>query len=180
MKKIIQIVLVIQIFLSTTTVLADGLIYTELSTLAKNSAAIIEGTVIKVEVLWDKEHRFIYTYTTISVTKSYKKNHREIILKEIGGALDGFETIVQHKVMYNVDEKVLVFLQKEGAFFRTYGGPQGKFTFEKLNGVVQLRRNLDIDKLIFLRKDAKREEVKNLFKYSDLDTLITNHVGGSK
>lgn len=56
-----------------------------------NSAAIVLGHVVKKQSKWDDQHRFILTYTTFQIEKSYKglPGQSEITVVTPGGEVDG-------------------------------------------------------------------------------------------
>lgn len=148
------------LILSASSFLLADVLYVKMNDLAKFAFDIIEGKVIKVEQKWDKEHKFIYTYTTIRVEKSIKNKitAKEITLKEIGGQLDGFTTSAPCQPEYEEGESVLVFLQKDGEYYRTYGLNQGKFKIDTIKGEKILSRNINPDELTILDKSIKRME----------------------
>jgi hypothetical protein len=144
-------------------------IYTSVGKIAKNSSDIIEGRVVNVEQKWDGNHKFIFTYTTIKI-KNIKKGaikSKEIIVKEIGGKLDGFTTYADCQPNYSINEDVMVFLQRNGDFYQTYGLNQGKFNIINNNGKKMLKRDIDINKLTILEKNVSRETIKSSFDYND-------------
>ncbi len=104
--------------------------------LAKYSYDIVEGEVIKVEQKWDDEHRMIYTYATVQVDLSYKNNieQKEIIIKHMGGHLEGFTTWAPGQPEYKLDEDVIIFLKKDGDYYNTVGWDRGKFNIRTIKG----------------------------------------------
>jgi hypothetical protein len=56
-----------------------------------NSAAIVLGHVVKRESRWDDQHRWILTYTTFEIEKSYKglPGERQVTVVTPGGEVDG-------------------------------------------------------------------------------------------
>lgn len=121
------------------------LIYVDINMLSENAYDIVEGEVINKEQKWDKERRYIYTYTTIKVEKSLKgiTKSGEITLKEIGGKLDGFTTSAEGQTNYYSGEEVLVFIQKNEEHYRTFGLCLGKFNIFTENNIKYEERDIE-------------------------------------
>lgn len=148
--------------------------YVSIDDLAKFAFDIIEGKVLKVEQKWDSDHKFIYTYTTIRVEKTFKKKiaAKEITLKEIGDQLDGYTTNAPCQPEYYTDEKVLIFLQKNENLYYTYGLNQGKFNTQIINGEKNLTRKVNINELTILNNNIKRDDIQNSLKYEEIISII--------
>lgn len=165
------------ILLLSSLLLADVL-YVNINDLAKTAYDVVEGKVIKVEKKWDTDHKFIYTYITVAINNAYKNKviAKEIIIKEIGGQLDGYTTVAPCQPEYIKDANVLIFLQKDENYYRTYGLNQGKFNIETRNGEKTLTRNINVNKLVILDKNIEKEDIKSNFKYTDIVTIISNNI----
>ena len=101
------------------------ILYLDLNTLIKYSYEIVEGKVTKVETRWDDEHRLIYTFTTVKISKAYKDRikEKEITLKEIGGTVGDYSTYALYQPEFEENENILIFLKKdEMNYYRTLPG----------------------------------------------------------
>ncbi len=110
----------------------DDIGYANIYALALFSYDVLEGIVKSTGPEWDENHRFIETVTLLDVTRSYKGEVMldEIIMRHVGGILDGYRTDVFYSPLpeFQIDERVLVFIQEsENGEYRTYGRQQGKF-----------------------------------------------------
>lgn len=159
-------------------VLAD-VFYINTDDLAKHAHDIVEGKVIKIEQMWDQDHRLIYTYITVHIDKSWKNRVKTqaIVIIEAGGQLDGYVTFSPARAVYRKNEEVMVFLQKDANYYRTYGLNQGKFNVEIRNGKKILTRNINVDELVILGQRIKRKDIKHSFEYIDIEAIITNNLG---
>jgi hypothetical protein len=110
--------------------------YVNIYSLVHYSYDIIEGIVEKVEPRWDSDHKFIYTYKTITIEKTIKTkiNLTQLIICDIGGELDGYKTWDAHDQVpiYNEGEDILCFIQYRitqsgDTTYSTYGRCQGIF-----------------------------------------------------
>lgn len=157
---------------------AGDIFYVPIPVMAKHAFDIIEGEVTKVEQKWDKDHRLIHTYTTVQIDKLWKNKikTKRIVIKEVGGQLDGYVTLAPVRPVYRKNEKVMIFLRKDTNYYRTLGLNQGKFNVEIINGKKILTRNINVDELTILDQGIKREDIKRSFKYTDIITIITDYL----
>lgn len=147
----------------------DNIIET-VESLVKNSHDIVEGKVAKVEQKWDEDYRMIYTYTTVQINLKYKNNieQNEIIVKHMGGNLDGFTTWAPGQPEYKLDENVLSFLKKDGNYYNTVGWDRGKFNIGTIKGEKILLRYITPGTDIMTTE--KREE--NIYNYSEFIKVL--------
>lgn len=70
--------------LSMASILCADDLFIEPENLVKYSYDIVEGKVQSVQQAWDTEHRMIYTYTTITIHKTWKNRValKGIVIKE--------------------------------------------------------------------------------------------------
>jgi len=121
-------------------IVADEIFYINIYDIVNGSYDIINGIVKSSNPEWDNDHRFIETVTILDVSKSYKNKVLldQIILRDKGGTLDGYGTVVTYDPLpkFQVDERVLVFVQphygplgeSENGEYSTYNRQQGKFS----------------------------------------------------
>jgi len=102
-------------------------------------------------------------------------NESEIVISVIGGKLDGFVTSAPNVPEYVEGEEVLVFLQREGSGYRTYGLDQGKFSKKIVNGATVLQRKVDMGDFLILDSSVGSDEIKLDYQLDELrNTIITN------
>ena len=155
-------------------VFAYDTIYFPVAGLSKVSDAIVEGTVTKVEMRWDADHRMIYTYATVKINVLHKGNipQQEIIIKERGGKLDGAITYGPGIPIYRTNESVFLFLFKDKEYYRTMGEDQGKFNIEMVNGVKKLRRDIKVDEFLIINKNVSKNDIRSIFIFDEVKALI--------
>ncbi len=165
-------------FLLLFTKIDADVLYLPLQKLISLSQEIIEGKVINIETKWDDEHKFIFTYTKIRIynTNKGKVKDKEIILKEIGGQLDGYTTHAECQPNYKKGEEVLVFLQKRGSYYETYGLNQGKFSIINEGGGKIYKRDINLNELTFLDNTINKKSIKNAIEYNEFKKIIKNEV----
>ena len=100
--------------------------------LASQSQLIVEGSVVRSWTAWDSEHKYIWTHYEVSVTDQIRGAHSAAVtVSEPGGSLEGINQQFGGSVSYSQGENALLFLyQTPIGYWRTVGGPQGKFTVD--------------------------------------------------
>ena len=100
--------------------------------LTAQSPVIVQGTVVRSWVAWDANHRFIWTHYEISLSDVIRgPRAASITVSEPGGELDDVGQRVSGSISYTPGESDILFLfQTPGGYWRTMGGPQGKFVLE--------------------------------------------------
>lgn len=173
-----RIIIFCAILLFCVAIAKADVIFAPIDTISQHTYDVIEGKVINVDVKWGEYYKYIYTYTTIRVDRSYRNkiSEEEIIIKEFGGRLDGFITSVECNAEYAVDENILVFLQPEGQYYRTYALNQGKFNITyDINQKKQLKRKVDPNELRIIYSGISRNDIKDTFNYDDIISIIQNY-----
>jgi hypothetical protein len=101
--------------------------------LTAQSELIIEGNIIRSWAAWDTEHKYIWTHYEVTVTDRLRgSTGAAITVSEPGGSLDGVHQQVSGAVLYSPGETAVVFLyQTPIGYWRSVGGPQGKFTVDR-------------------------------------------------
>ena len=100
--------------------------------LTAQSQLIIEGNIVRSWTGWDPEHKYIWTHYEVSVTDRLRgSSAATITISEPGGSLDGVHQQVSGAVLYSPGETAVVFLyQTPIGYWRSVGGPQGKFAVD--------------------------------------------------
>lgn len=84
--------------------------------LAGKADLVVRGKVSAQRVQWDEEHRYIVTRTFIEPIEALKgASGRTVIVRQVGGSLDGMNLAVQGMARFVVGEDVVVFLEKHPA-----------------------------------------------------------------
>lgn len=80
--------------------------------LIESSRVIVIGEVASTSCQWDDAHQRIYTYVKLNVSEILKGNiqGQQIVLKQLGGEVDGTEMVVDGAPGFANGEKVLLFL----------------------------------------------------------------------
>ncbi len=99
--------------------------------LADGAEVVVRGTVEKVGVrglLVDGEVQPV-TITSVRVTEWIKGRDRQAIveIRQEGGKIGGYETVVDGAAKFSAGEDVVVFLHRDAQAFRTWQMSQGKF-----------------------------------------------------
>ena len=117
-----------------------------LSALSLASHSIIRGEVVAEECVYDPHWEGIYTHTTLRVVEVLSGSEKPgdfIIVRQIGGSLDGIESQVVGTTTFLPGAEVLIFGRSDGAFHYLVGMGQGAWNVERKTGQLpQLRRDL--------------------------------------
>jgi hypothetical protein len=97
--------------------------------LAAQSERIVRGEVVRSRTAWDSEHKYIWTHYEVAVTDMVRGPHAATItVSEPGGSLDGVNMRTSGTLPFAVGEDAVLFLyQTPIGYWRTVGGPQGKY-----------------------------------------------------
>jgi hypothetical protein len=98
--------------------------------LAAQSEQIVHGEVVRSWAGWDSEHKYIWTHYEVAVAETLRGPHAaRITVSEPGGSLDGINMRTSGTLPFAVGEDAVLFLYRTPiGYWRTVGGPQGKFT----------------------------------------------------
>ena len=100
--------------------------------LTAQSQVIVEGNVVRSWTAWDAEHKYIWTHYEVSVTDALRgPRTTTVTVSEPGGTLEGVHQQFSGAVPYVAGESAVLFLYKTPiGYWRSVGGPQGKFIVE--------------------------------------------------
>ena len=100
--------------------------------LTAQAQRIVRGDVLRSWASWDAEHKYIWTHYDVSVSDVLRgPRTATVTISEPGGELDGIGQQVSGVVPYTAGESVVLFLyQTPAGYWRSVGGPQGKFTVD--------------------------------------------------
>ena len=117
-----------------------------MAALTLESHDIVRGEVIGEEVVFDPRYDEVFTDTVIRVHETMAGTSPEgdvVVLRQIGGVLDGVETHVVGTVDLQVGDEVVAFMRTDGAFHYLVGMSQGAWAVDRpAQGGAQLHRNL--------------------------------------
>ena len=104
--------------------------------LAYESDLIVRGVVTAKESAWNEKRTRIYTHTTLDVSqliKSKLPHQSKVVIRQIGGEVDGLVQHVSGNAEFNQGEEVLVFLEKHPTanVMVVMGMAQGKFSIDR-------------------------------------------------
>jgi hypothetical protein len=116
-----------------------------LSTMTTESQSIIRGVVVDQETLFDAEWGHVYTHTFVQVQEVLAGSQAPgaiVVVRQLGGELDGIETHVVGNAAFALESEVLIFARTDGAFHYLVGMSQGAYSVEDDGfGVGRLSRN---------------------------------------
>lgn len=99
--------------------------------LARGATSIVHGKVVKKSSKWDKAHKRIYTYVTLSVLTMVKgkASQQEVVVRQLGGEAGSYGMRVPGTARFSLGEEVLVFLKKKATLRQpmVMGMAWGKF-----------------------------------------------------
>jgi hypothetical protein len=97
--------------------------------LAAQSERIVHGQVQRSWAAWDAEHKYIWTHYEVAVAELVRgPRAATVTVSEPGGSLDGMNMRTSGTLPYAVGQDAVLFLYRTPiGYWRTVGGPQGKF-----------------------------------------------------
>jgi hypothetical protein len=98
--------------------------------LATEAHEVVRGEVIDEEVVYDAVWDRVYTHTVIRVDQAVGGQARPgelIVLRQLGGILDGLETRLVGTTDFTLGDEVVVFTRTDGALHYLVGMAQGSY-----------------------------------------------------
>ena len=105
-----------------------------LASLTHEADSIVRGVVVDEEVLYDPRFRRVYTHSVVQVLERLSGEAHVgdlVVVRQIGGVLDGIETRVVGTAALLPGDEVLLFARTDGAFHYVVGLAQGLFHVER-------------------------------------------------
>jgi hypothetical protein len=102
--------------------------------LAGQAEVVAVGKVSSLVPQWNEDHSRIFTRVTLSVDQYIKGGSagQPLTLLVPGGEVDGVGELYSHTAVFQSDESVLVFAQKDReGNYRVSAGQQGKYTVKR-------------------------------------------------
>ncbi len=102
--------------------------------LANQAEVVAVGKVSSLVAGWNEDHSRIVTRVTLSVDQYIKGGNpgQPLTIVVPGGEVDGVGELYSHTAVFQTDESVLVFAQKDRqGNYRVSAGQQGKYTVER-------------------------------------------------
>ena len=99
--------------------------------LATAAHEVVRGEVIDEEVVYDAWWGRVYTHTTVRVDEAIGGTARAgdlIQVRQLGGILDGIETILVGTSDFTLGDEVVLFTRSDGAFHYLVGMSQGRYS----------------------------------------------------
>lgn len=112
-----------------------------LGELVATSDAVLVGEVAWQETVWDSAWHEVYTLSWIRVSESWRGSERAgdyVVLKQIGGVLDGLERHVVGTSELTVGDELALFARTDGTFHYAVGMAQGVFHIARTVGQAPL------------------------------------------
>jgi hypothetical protein len=139
--------------------------------------AIITAKVTSIESRWDDSHSRIYSYITLRVKQVLKGTitDRKVVLKELGGIVGEYATVIYGNPQYTVGEKVLVYLDTwADGTLRTHEMFLGKFTIfkDETTGHRFVSRNMSDDKVVLLPQTISNGSSTDTMELSSYKHLV--------
>ena len=152
-----------------------------MTSLALESHHIVRGFVEQVEVVYDPVWERNYTLSTIRVLETLDGADGPgdtIVVRQLGGELDGFETRIVGNAILNLESEVVIFARTDGAFHYLVGMSQGKYEVIRDIGqppvVTRTREGITFFSPLPMRP------MKDHLKLEDLRHEVTSALGGKK
>jgi len=102
----------------------------QIESLVEKSEVIVLGKVTEMRSEWNKNKSKIFTKVSIKVIENLKgsENNQTIVIKQLGGEVDGVGELYSHMPKFTQDEEALIFAKrdKENNLIVTKG-LEGKF-----------------------------------------------------
>ncbi len=147
MKRLLSLVVLAPILLSSTPADATTVLRISLEKMTRASAVILHGTVASSQAVAVKgNERHIRTDVTIEITELVKgpKDMRRITLELPGGQLGKYAMKIPGMPSFTAGQEVVLFLEKTAQNWALTGLGQGKFTvYRAADGSKMVRRQLD-------------------------------------
>jgi hypothetical protein len=108
--------------------------------LVRDSAAVVQGKVLKVNSFWDASGRIIVTEAQIQVEeKVFGNTPSVVVVRTFGGTVDGYTVEAHGFPKFQANERLLLYLgaEKDGAA-RVVGYQQGQFRIVRDQAGVEL------------------------------------------
>jgi hypothetical protein len=101
--------------------------------LAESAEQIVHGRVVRSWTAWDRNHKYIWTHYEIAVSEILRgARAANVIVSEPGGTLDGVSMQTSGSLPFTTGEETMLFLYRTPiGYWRTVGGPQGKFAIDR-------------------------------------------------
>lgn len=99
--------------------------------------AIVRGEVLEDEVVYDAAWGRVYTHTVVRVSETLSGGSAPgdlIVVRQMGGALDGVHTQVVGTAPLLPGDEVVLFARTDGAFHYLIGMSQGAFRVDRASG----------------------------------------------
>ena len=96
--------------------------------------AVLRGTVVDHEVVYDARFGRVYTHTIVQVAESLHGHASAgdfVVVRQLGGVLDGVHTHVVGTAALWPGDEVLLFARTDGAYHYLIGMSQGAFRVER-------------------------------------------------
>lgn len=110
--------------------LAAGAVMVKLETkeLAGQAEAVVVGKVTAARAQWDDKKTKIITLTTVAIAETVKGDLKgEVVVRTLGGEVDGLAQLVPGMPQFAKDEEVVLFLKSENKAWHVVGLGQGKY-----------------------------------------------------
>lgn len=146
---------------------ATSVLGVDLDQLARQSDAVVHGTVKAKESRWSGDGRRILTDVQIEVRESFKGSPaRTVTVQQPGGVVGDIGQRVDGLATFEVGEEVVVFLERWGSQrFQVTAAAQGKFRVERSSDGTRAfavpDRNADAD-LVDAAGRATRSRLQSL------------------
>ena len=152
-----------------------------MTSLVLESHSIVRGIVEAVEVIYDPIWERNYTLSTIRVLETLDGSEvpgDTIVVRQLGGELDGFETRIVGNAILNLESEVVIFARTDGAFHYLIGMSQGKYEVirdsDQTPVVARTREGITFFSPLPMRP------MRDHLRLEDLHHEVTSALGGKK
>ena len=151
----------------------------DLTGLSREAHVVVRGKVFSQEDRWNEERTKIYRYSTVEVLERVKSERvaARIVVKQIGGTVDGMTMSVPGTADLRAGEEVVLFLRTDGRYHYLVGMHQGKYGVRRdASGVWVTREPLPrVTAAAAVAKEVRPAPAERL-TLSDLLRDVARHV----
>jgi len=151
--RVATAIAVIFLLISSAPAFATVMVKIDLDGLVGRADGILVGNVEKVASHWSEDKRYIVTDVTVEVTQSvHGVADKHLVIRRLGGSVDGVGMRVSGSPMFSPGEQVLLFTEKRGNHRWIVGMSQGvyritrdasgrRFVNRRLNGLTFAKKS---------------------------------------
>jgi len=113
--------------------------------MVREAAIVVRGSIVGQRSLWNQDKTLIVTETTVTVTETLvgRTQSKTVIVRQLGGEVDGLSLSVPGTAKLKKGHHVLLFLRRDAKFHYLVGMAQGHYAVRKTKHGEEVSRNID-------------------------------------